>query len=243
MFLTLGSSRKGSGIIHCTDPLGKCGCDYIGNGCVSIHVTQSFENAWPLTFPTTEATTMSSVVGSIIRWPIHLILMLHNEGHTSEHLIQSQDASFIRDSWRKKRVHLWNEAKMQKLGEGVVFLVHPYEAINFTELGESHLGIIVKKSLYSIPDASCHYLDLPHLSLIPWPIKQLTFENGESLKSTDTNVDTFTCDEEVDELLVQDDSDSSSHRVGQSNDINSSASDDELQNTITQAFALQKEDM
>ena len=140
--------------------------------------------------------------------------MLHNEGHTFEHLIQSQDASFIQDSWRKKRVHLWNEAKMQKLGEGVIFLVHPYEAINFTELGESHLGIIVEKSLHSIPeDDSCHYLDLPHLSLIPWPIKKLTFENGESLKSTDTNVDTLTCDEEVDELLDQDGSDSSSHIV------------------------------
>ena len=125
---------------------------------------------------------------------------------------------------------------MQKLGEGVVFLVHPYEAINFTELGKSHLGIIVEKSLHSIPDALCHYLDFPHLSLI----KQLTFENGESLKSTDTNVDTFTCDEEVDELLVQDDSDSSSHRVGQSNDIDSIASDDELHNVITQWTLLCK---
>lgn len=186
---------KGSGVIHCTDPLEKCGSDYIGNGCVSIHVTQSFENTWPLPFPTAEATTMSSAVGSIIRWPIHL-LMLHNEGHIPEHVIQSQDASFIRDSWWKKRVHMWNETKMQKLGEGFVFLVHPYEAINFTELGESHLGIIVEKYLHSISDASCSYLDLPHLSLIPWPIKQLTFENVEFLKSTDTYVDTFNCDEE-----------------------------------------------
>lgn len=199
VFLAQGNSRKGCGIIHCIDPLEKCGCDYIGNACVSIHVTESIENTWPLPFPTIEATTMSSAVGSIIKWPIHLLMpdMPDKEGlhNHSEHVEQLQDASFVRDSWRKKRVHLWNEAKMQKVGEGVVLLVHPYEAINFTELGDSHLGIILEKPLHSIPDASCRYLDLPHLSLIPWPINQLTFEDGESLKSIDSNQDACINDE------------------------------------------------
>ena len=238
VFLSQGNSRKGCGIIHCTDPLGKCGCDYIGNGCVSVHVTLSFENTWPLPFPTTEAMTMSAAIGSIIRWPINL-LMPDNERlqNYSKHVLEVQDASFIRDSWQKKRVHLWNEDRMQKLGEGVILLVHPYEAINFTELGESRLGIILEKPLHNIPDSSSHLLDLPHLSLIPWPIKQLTFENGESLKSTDTNVDTWACDaEDVNELLIQEDSDSSCHTMGDTNEIDSSPSDDEQQNAITQRF-------
>ena len=130
---------------------------------------------------------------------------------------------------------MWNETKMQKLGEGVIFLVHSYEAIKFKELGDSHLGIILEKSLQSLPNALCHYLDFPHLSLIPWPINQLTFESGESLKSTNTIVHAATSDKEViDELLLQQDSDSSCHQVDHINEVDSSSSDDELQSTVNQ---------
>ena len=89
MFLFQGTSRKGCRIIHCTDPLGKCGCDYIGSGCVSIHVTQSFVNTWPLPFSTIEAKTMSTTIGSIIKWPIQLLLPDNEEFHTpSEQVVE-----------------------------------------------------------------------------------------------------------------------------------------------------------
>ena len=74
-------------------------------------------------------------------------------------------------------------------------LVYPHEAINFTELGESRLRVILENALHSTRDASFFQNDLPHLSLIPWPISQLTFENGESLKSADIDVDTCINDE------------------------------------------------
>ena len=81
-------------------------------------------------FSMMEAKTMATTVGSIIRWPIHL-LVLDNEGfhNNVENLVQVQDASVIHDFWQKKRVHLWDEDGLQKLGEGVILLVHPYEAI------------------------------------------------------------------------------------------------------------------
>ena len=107
MFLSQGNSRKGCGVIHCVDPLGKCGCDYIGIGCVSVHVTQSFENTWPLPFPTIEAKTMETAIGSIIRWPINLLVLDNEKFHNNfETDLELQDASLIRDSWRKKRVYL-----------------------------------------------------------------------------------------------------------------------------------------
>ena len=144
-------------------------------------------------FSNNEVKTMSSAVGSIIKWPIHLLVPYKEGLHSHfEHVEELQDASFVQDSWRKKRVHLWNEAKMQKLEEGVVLLVHPYEAINSIELGDSHLGIILDKPLHSLLDVSCHSMDLPQLHLISWPLNQLTFENGKSLKSIHYNVDT-TC--------------------------------------------------
>ena len=236
VFLSQGNSRKGCGVIHCVDPLGKCGCDYIGIGCVSVHVTQSFENTWPLPFPTIEAKTMETAIGSIIRWPINLLVLDNEKFHNNfETDLELQDASLIRDSWRKKRVYLWDEDGMQKLGEGVILLVHPYEAINFTELGESHLGIILEKSLHTTSNPSGHHMDLPHLSLMPWPIKQLTFQNGESLKSFVHNVDACKGDEEgVHDLLVQEDSDNSFYPGSDVDDIDNRLSDDELQNAITQ---------
>ena len=125
VFLTQGTSKKARGTIHCMDPLAKCGCDYIGKECVSIQVTQSIEDTCALPFPTIEANTMSSAAGSIIRWPI-LSFLADNEGlHDHfEHATQWTDASFMRDSWQRRRVHLWNEAKIQKVGEGVILLVH-----------------------------------------------------------------------------------------------------------------------
>ena len=117
------NSRKGCGVIHCVDPLGKCGCDYIGSGCVSIHVTQSFESTWPLPLPTTEAKTMADAIGSIIRWPTHLLVQENAEFHNNdENVVEVQDASLIRDSWRKRRVQLWAEDGLQMLGEGVILL-------------------------------------------------------------------------------------------------------------------------
>ena len=140
----------------------------------------------------------------------------------------------------KKGVQLRDKDGVQKLG-GVALLEHPYEAINFSELGESHLGIILEKQLHFLPNASCNYLDLPHLSLIPWPIKQLTFENGESLKVVDNNVNTCTQDEEsLHELLVQEDFDASCHEVEDTNGIGYSSSDNELQATVTQGSCSTK---
>ena len=242
MFFIQGSSRKGCGTIHCIDPLGKCGCDYIGNGCVSVHVAQSFENTWPLPFPTSEAKTMCEAIGSIIRWPIQLLVLDNVESIIDvEHAEKLQDASSIRDSWLKKRVHLWNENRTQKLGEGVVLLVHPYEAINFTELGESHLGVILEKPLHTQPDSSPNYLDLPHLSLIPWPIKHLTLENGESLKSSDDSVAIYDGIEEIlDKLVNQENSDISHLSLEDTYESDSSLSDVEVQNVNTQDFSSGK---
>ena len=58
VFLILGLSKKGCGIFQCIDPLGKCGCDYIGEGCFSVHVSQSFHNTCSLPYLTIEANTM-----------------------------------------------------------------------------------------------------------------------------------------------------------------------------------------
>ena len=233
VFLSRGTSKKGCGIIQCVDPQEKCGCDYIGHGCVSVHVTQSIEDSWPLPFPTIEAKNMSSAVGSIIKWPIQLLMQSKEGFHDhAEYVEDLQNASLMRDARRKKRVYLWNETKTQKLGEGVILLVYPHETINFTELGESHLGVILENPLHSTRDASFFQNDLPHLSLIPWPINQLTFENGESLKSTDIDVDTCINDEELHNgLSLQEIFDSE-------NEITSS--DDELQNAITQGICSQK---
>ena len=99
---------------------------------------------------TTEAKTMAEAVGSIIRWPTHLLVQENAEFHNNdENVVEVQDASLVRDSWRKKRVQLWDEDGLQMLGEGVILLVHPYETINFTELDESHLGIILEKPLHN----------------------------------------------------------------------------------------------
>ena len=70
----------------------------------------------------------------------------------------------------------------------MVLLVHPYEAISFTKLGDSHLGVILDKPLHPNPESIQNYSDLPQLSLIPWPIKQITLQSGESLNLSDGNV-------------------------------------------------------
>ena len=114
----------------------------------------------------------------------------------------------------------------------VILLVYPHEAINFTELGESHLGVILEIALHSTRDASFFQNDLPHLNLIPWPINQLTFENGDSLKPTNIDVDTCINDEELDNgLSLQEIFDSANEII---------SSDDELQNAITQGVCSQK---
>lgn len=57
----------------------------------------------------------------------------------------------------------------------------------------------------------------------------------------DTTVDTCISDEEVtDELLVQEDSDSSCPRLGDTNEIDNTSSDDDLQNAITQGLCSTK---
>ncbi len=89
--------------------------------------------------------------------------------------VGEEDGLIDRESWKGKRVILWAVNRSTKLGNGVVLLVHPYEAINCSELGESSLGVIVEGSLH--PAKS----DNSSLNLVSWPISQLTFENGESL--------------------------------------------------------------
>ena len=102
--------------------------------------------------------------------------------------METQHAPFLRDSWQKRRVHLWNANISKRLGEAVVLLVHPYEAINFKELGDSHLGVIIDKPLHPTPKSPLNYSDLPQLSLIPWPIKKITFKSGECINLSDGNV-------------------------------------------------------
>ena len=127
-----------------------------------------------------DATTMSQAVGSIIKWPLNDIVMDKGSTNTidadfEEFLVGQEDGLIDRESWKEKRVILWDENRSTKLGNGVVLLVHPYEAINCRELGDNSLGVIVEGSLHA--SAS----DISSLNLVSWPIRQLTFENCEPL--------------------------------------------------------------
>lgn len=191
VFLVEGLSKKGYGIIHCIDPNEMCGLEQIGDSCVSVHVMGCIDATYKLPFPTMDASTMSEAVGSLIKWPRDMLL---KDGSACKiHLLESpcsgkgktskpQQLPVVdRASWRQQRVHLWNLDVTQKLGEGVVFLVNPDDVINFNELGERHLGVIIERPLHGSMDLSESQYDLPQLNLVRWPIKQITFENGEPL--------------------------------------------------------------
>ena len=180
MFLVHGSTRKARGVVHSTDASQRCGFELIGATCVAIHVLQSFDDPFLIPFVTMDARTMSEAVGSIIRWPLKDIVLDKDNNDTIEEnfeetLVGQEDGLIDRESWKQKRVILWDESRSTKLGNGVVLLVHPHEAINCSELGESTLGVILEGSLH--PGAA----GVSSLNLVPWPIRQLTFENGESL--------------------------------------------------------------
>lgn len=180
MFLLHGSTRKARGVIHSTDATQRCGFELIGAACVAMYVLESFDDTFVIPFITMDARNMSEAVGSIIKWPLNEIVMDKDNISTMQEIFEEtffgQDDGLIdRESWKEERVILWADNRSTKLGNGVVLLVHPYEAINCTELGESSLGVIVEGSLDPIAS------DISSLSLVSWPIRQLTFENGEPL--------------------------------------------------------------
>ena len=180
VFLVHGSIKKARGVIHSIDASQNCGFELIGATCVAIHVLESFDDTFLIPFITMDATTMSQAVGSIIKWPLNDIVMDKGSTNTidadfEEFLVGQEDGLIDRESWKEKRVILWADNRSTKFGNGVVLLVHPYEAINYRELGDSSLGVIVEGSLHA--SAS----DISSLNLVSWPIRQVTFENGEPL--------------------------------------------------------------
>ena len=194
VFLVDASTRKARGIVHSTDPCARCGFESIGATCVAIHVLESFDDTFMIPFETMDARNMSQAVGSIIKWPLNGIIKdndstdtieeiyVGTSKETSKETIFEQDDGLIdRENWKQRRVILWEENRTIKVGEGVVLLVHPYEAIDCRELGESNLGVIIEGSL---PPSKLGVSEVGCLNLVSWPIRRITFENGEPLMDT-----------------------------------------------------------
>lgn len=191
MFLVHGATRKARGIVHSTNPSARCGFGFIGTTSVAIHVFESFDDTFEIPFETMDAKKLSEAVGSIIKWPLSGIIADsdNNNVATEIHIgatkdilsgaiIEQEDGLIDRESWKQKRVFLWDENRSTKVAEGVILLVHPYEAINCEELGEGNLGVIIEGSLHPSKPGG---IEVDSLNLVSWPIKKLTLENGEPL--------------------------------------------------------------
>ena len=147
----------------------------IPEGCISISVVESFNDDALLLYPSMGASTIGEAVRSFVIWSSSMI--------QKSPLDHAPTSSSTRDDWREKRVILWSENIAKKKGVGVVLLVYPHEAIDFKELGETNLGVVVENDI-SLLDTN--FKDIGNVNLISWPIKQITLQDGTSLSITNT---------------------------------------------------------
>lgn len=63
-----------------------------------------------------------------------------------------------------------------------MFLVHPYDIVNFQELGENHIGVIVEDSVSDSVKSSNNMLSISVPTLQTWPLHLVTFEDGSTLQ-------------------------------------------------------------
>ena len=70
------------------------------------------------------------------------------------------DGFDVREKWRNKKVLLCTNDETTTPKSGVVSLVHPYDIMNFQELGENHIGVIVEDSVSDSVKSSNNMLSI-----------------------------------------------------------------------------------
>ncbi|KAI5078289.1 hypothetical protein GOP47_0005960 [Adiantum capillus-veneris] len=68
------------------------------------------------------------------------------------------------------------------IGTGAILLSFPYEVIDYEVLGEEDLGVVVNKA-YNEGTRTSASDSLDCITLVRWPIKRLTFQDGSPLLS------------------------------------------------------------
>lgn len=104
-----------------------------------------------------------------------------------------QDATrrrVTRDAWVNQKETLWSLDHTKVVAKGYILLAFPYEAIEFEELGDEHVGVTISKIHANLDKESNNIacsnssLESMNVQLLRWPIKQVTFEDGSALLDT-----------------------------------------------------------
>ena len=84
----------------------------------------------------------------------------------------------IRISWKNVMVLLKDESMMRTISQGTILYVFPYECVNFQQLGDDCVRVAIKSAneFESMPQVDS-------ITLVKWPIKQLTMMDGSPLQS------------------------------------------------------------